>query len=119
MDYHILTQSKDKKTINVVFHFPISATGDNQAGKQWREAVVLEQGGADNIVSVLSGMPELASLKAGEIIEVQKTVRFSSVNLDNTQRENEIKAEYTELKDEIIAEKEVTLAFIGHEGTVT
>ena len=120
-DYHVLTQSKELQTIDVVFHIPISGAGSNRAGIQWRNAVVLEQGGVGNIVSTLPNVTtqDKNDMESGAIIEIRKTVRFSSINLTNVERNAEVEAEFNNTKAEIVAEKINTLAFIGLEGTVT
>jgi len=119
-DYHILTQQKNQNTVNVVYHIPVPGT-NNEAGITWQEAVVAEAGGADNIVSVLPDIlsEELIDLKAGALVEKVETVRFSSIYLTNAQRLQEIKDRYTALKSELIAEKQITLAFMGYSGEVT
>lgn len=121
MNYHILAQDKKRKSVTVVFHIPIPASGTNEAGISWRDAVVKEQGGASEIVSVLPNITpqEDTAMKAGEIYEKQERVRFSSVvNLTNAERKTQIKAWFTKLQTELIAEKQVTLEWIGLEGDV-
>jgi len=120
-DYHILEMAQDLKTVNVIFHLPIPAAGTNEAGKTWREAVVLSQGGSTEITSQLPGITqaELDALKNGSLYEFPFTVRFSSVNLTNAQRKTEIEAAYTVKTSEIVAEKQITLSFIGYESDVT
>ena len=119
-NFHILSGDDKRKIIQVVFHVPIPAGGTNTAGISWQAAVVLAQGGADNIVSVLPGVTpqEESDLKAGVIYEVQNSVRFSSVNLTNAQRLQEVKDYFTALLSDFIAEKQITLDFMGYEGDV-
>ena len=120
MDFHVLTQAMDKKTVNLVFHIPIPGTGVNEAGVQWRSALLAELGGANNITSVLPNISqaELDAMKSGALLELSTSVRFSSIYLDNAQRLNEIKAAYTATKDSTLAEKQITLAFIGYQGDI-
>ncbi len=119
-DFHVLTQNTDQKTVNVVFHIPIPATGINQAGVSWQDAVVREQGGINNISSVLNDITaeELSSLKSGALVEKQDTVRFSTTDLTNAERLQEIKDHFNGLKTELITEKQITLAFIGYAGNI-
>lgn len=119
-NYHILTQEKNKKNIQVLFHIPIPSTGTNEAGISWRNAVVREQGGADAIDSQLIDISaaELSALKAGEIIEKITTVHFTSVNLTNAQRKAEIEATFNALTSSIIVEKQISLEWIGYAGDV-
>lgn len=115
-DYHILTQGQKRKSVNVVFHIPVPGAGTNQAGLSWRDAVVREQGGSVNIVSVLGtdiDPTEDTQLKAGELVEHQVIVRFSSINLTNAQRKAEIEGHYATSKNDLIAEKQITLEWIG------
>lgn len=120
MHYHILTQDEKRKSVNVVFHIPIPDVGTNEAGISWREAVVKEQGGASEIVSVLPDITtqEDSAMKAGEICEIQKLVRFSSINLTNTERKALIEAFYSDLTTELITGKQITLEWIGLEADV-
>ena len=124
-DYHVLEQSKNKNTVNVVFHIPVPETGTNQAELQWRDAIVLSLGGSGNIVSVLPGISteEDTQLKAGALIEVSENVRFSSVNISNVQKKDQIEARFKELndienKDSVLSEKQIKLAWIGYAGDV-
>ena len=119
MDYHILTQAKDQNTIQAVFHIPVPI-GNNEVGVSWRDAVVKEQGGADNIISVLLDIDptELTNMKSGVLIEKVEAVRFSSIFLNNAQRLQQIKDRYAVVKIELIAEKQITLAFMGYGGDV-
>ncbi|MCK4498900.1 hypothetical protein KAU11_00205 [Candidatus Babeliales bacterium] len=119
MDFHILTQAKNQNTVNVVFHIPIPAT-NNEVGITWQQAVVKEAGGVDNIISVLPDISsaELISMKSGALIEKVETVRFSSIYLDNAQRLQQVKDRYNVVKIEFIAEKQITLAFMGFGGNV-
>ena len=114
---HILTQDKIQNTVNAVFHIPVPATL-NEAGISWQVAVVMEAKG--NITSTLHDIDpdELALLQSGALIEKVEIVRFSSVNLTNGQREQEVKDRYTTLSPELIAEKAITLAFMGYETEV-
>ena len=119
MNFHILTQAKDQNTIQVVFHIPIP-TGNNEVGVSWRDAIVKEAGGADNIVSVLLDIDptELTNMKSGALIELVENVRFSSIFLNNAQRLQQVKDRYNIVKTELIAEKQITLVFMGYGGDV-
>ena len=116
MDFHILTQAKDQNTINVVFHIPVPV-GNNEVGISWRDAVVKEQG---EIISVLPDIDpaELTLMQSGALIEKVENVRFSSIFLSNTQRLQQVKDRYAVVKIELIAEKQITLAFMGYGGDV-
>lgn len=125
-NYHILTQDIDKKHIRVVFHIPVPATGTNENDIQWRDAVVLDAGGSDNIESIVGNIDgaELTALKSGALIEYSETLRFSSVNITNAQRKEEIEARYSALSavsgdDSILAKEQIELEWIGYSGDVT
>lgn len=119
-NYHILNQDTKHKSVSVVFHIPIPGT-NNSAGITWQQAVVKELGGAGGIVSVLPDITsqEDSDMKAGVILEMRVNVRFSSVNLTNAQRLQEIKDEFNNVKSGVIAGKQITLDFIGLEGDVS
>ena len=118
-DYHILTQDKTLKTINLVFHFETPA-GINGAGISWSSVLVLAAGGADNITSCLPNISEieLTALKNGTLIEKQMNIRFSSTTMTNAQRLNEIIGVYAIEKNRFIAEKQIMLYFFGYEGSI-
>jgi len=120
-DYHTQTQDKNKKSVSVVFHIPIPDVGMNAAGKTWRQAIVLEQGGSVNIISELPGISieEDAQLKAGELYEVRRTVRFKSINLISAQRKEAIEKYFNKLVSDLVKEKQKTLEWIGYEGSVS
>jgi len=119
-DYHVLTQDNNKKSVNVVFHVPIPAISTNAANITWRQAIVLEQGGSVNIVSVLPGISvvEDTQLKAGELFEVSRSVKFSSINLNSVQRKTAIEVYFGKLVTDLVTEKQITLEWIGYEGSV-
>ena len=122
-NYHILTQeiqNENKRAAQVVFHIPVPGAGTNEAGISWRDAVVKEQGGAANIESILPDITtqEDSDMKAGALIERVDTVRFSTVNLTNVQRKAEIENYYSELKASLVAEKQLTLEWIGYAADV-
>lgn len=121
-DYHILEQARDKKTISVVFHVAVPAGGTNEANIPWGDAIVLHLGGAAAITSVLpdvTGTQEETDMKTGAIIEIRGEVRFSGVNMTNSERRVEIEAAYINAAAAEIIEKQEDLAFIGFNADVT
>lgn len=118
-NYHILTQALDKKTAQVVFHFPIP-TGNNAVAVPWRTALLNWQGGADAVVSQLPGISqaELDAMKAGALFEKAIPVRFSSLALEDSQRLAQIQAAFTDEKDAFLAEMAIQLNFYGLGGDV-
>ena len=113
MDIHILTQDKDVNTVNVVFHIPVPAVL-NEAGISYRNAVVMEAKG--EITSALYNITPagLTLLQSGAEIEKAETVRFSSIYLTNAQRLQQVVDRYNVVKTALIAEKQITLAFMGY-----
>ena len=118
-DYHIRNTELNLKTVDVVFHIPIPAT-NNVVGVSWRNALVLDLGGADAITSVLTDITpaELSAMKAGEVFENTAIVRFSSTGLTNAERLAEVEAAFTSAETNILADKQVTLNFYGKSGDV-
>lgn len=119
MNYHILSQDENRKSVDVVFHIPIPGTL-NAAGITWQAAVVKELGGANAINSILPGITseEDSALKAGALYEKQVNVRFSSISLTDVERLNQIKAAFTAEQTKLVSEKAITLNFMGLEGNV-
>lgn len=118
-DYHIREINIDVKGVKVVFHIPIESSNNN-AGVNWQDAIVLSHGGQDNIHSSMSdiSIDEEIEIKAGSIHEIVKTVIFSSIDLTDIQRLEEIKAAYHIIKNDYIAEKKLTLKFYGKSGDI-
>jgi len=114
-DIHILDMAIDKKTVNCIFHIPIPETGVNGADIQWRDAVVLFLGGSGNIATELPSITseEDTLLKSGGLIEQKVTVRFSSLNITDGTRLQEVKNSFSALKTSVLADKQIELAFIG------
>lgn len=117
MDFHVLQQAEDEKTISVVFHYFVPAT-NNAVGVAYRTALVNYLGGADAITSAVADSTEIISLKAGELYEVQTSVRWSKLGLTDAQKLVEISAAYSAKQVEIIAYFGTVLAYYGHKGDV-
>lgn len=118
-DYHIREISLDLKTVNLVFHIPISV-GNNVIGVAWRTALVSHLGGTDVITSVLLDIQEaeLTAMKAGEIYENVNTVRFSSLNLTDNQRLAEIEAAYVTAQTSVLTDAQIRLNYYGYVGDI-
>lgn len=115
MDYHILEQDIENKSVQVVFHIPVP-DGMNAVNVPWSEA----------IVQALSPSPHMSwnnevenlQIVAGTVLEVVGDVRFSSRDLTNQQRLEEVVAGYNDSKDKLLADLSTRLAFFGHKGDV-
>lgn len=116
-NYHILTQAEDKKTISVVFHISIPDVV-NAANKSYRLALKekLEHASAtETIESICPDITsaELLQVQSGEIYEITRSKRFSSLSLTNTQKRDELDAEYNKLKTEALNELQTELEWWG------
>lgn len=119
-DYHILEQTKDRKYLSVVFHIPVPDTGTNKANTQWRDAIVQEAGGTDNIFSIipsLSGGAEETLMKSGALVEVRESIRILS-GWSDVEKRNKIESRYTTLTSSFISEKQVILEWLGYSNDV-
>jgi len=115
--FYIREQSLDQKTIRVVCHINVPASGNNSAVIQWRTVLVSHLGGTANISSIIpevQGTQEEADMKAGAVYEIGKTYRFRRIGLDTAEKNSEITAWYSNAKDKIWADLQVTLQFLGH-----
>lgn len=115
-DIHILEYDQ-KSIVRCVFHIAIPEA-NNAVGISYRSALVQHLGGASAIGSVLPDSGEVAGLQAGSLLEVSETVRFSSINLTDAQRLQQVRAAYNARKDVLIAELQERLLFYGYSGTV-
>ncbi len=122
-NYHIHEIGKEEgniiKIVNVVFHIPIPAL-NNVVGVPYRDALVRSLGGAAAIVSVLPEITtqEDSDMKAGALLEVSTTVRFSSTNLTDAQRLAQVEAAFTAAKTAELTVKQQELKYFGKEGDV-
>lgn len=116
-DFHVLDQAEDKKTINVVFHFPVPSTL-NQVSISYQTALVMYLGGAEAIQSLVANPTELANMQAGSVYEVQMSIRWSKLGLTPAQKLAEIKAAWTAKYAELSEYFTNVLAFEGYSGSV-
>lgn len=109
---HIHVREKDtqNKTVNCIFHFTVPAA-NNAAGMPWNE--VLQK--AKKPVPLMSenDSTENAQISAGNIYELAETVRFSTTNLTNTQRIDQVKAAYAARQTQVFSELGAELDFFG------
>jgi hypothetical protein len=119
-DYHVLTQSIDQKTVNVVFHIPIPAAGTNDANVSWQNALVMSLGGTASITSVLHNIDsqELTDMQAGAIYEVFESYRFTRLGLTPQQKQTEIEGRFADLKNQLVNDKQIELQWTGQQGNV-
>lgn len=115
--FYIREQAADQKTIRVVCHINVPASGNNSAQIQWRTVLLSHLGGAANIsssVPEVTGTLEETDMKAGAVYEVSGIYRYSKISLSTAEKNAEISAWYNNVKDEIWADLQVTLQFLGH-----
>jgi len=121
-DYHVLTMSPDKKTVNVVFRIPIPDE-KNKAGKSYRVALVEKlthesSTGTIESKSPFSSSAELTQVQSGEVYELLTSVRFSSLFLTNAQRRDELDAKFNELKTKIVNRLKTELEWWGYKRNI-
>ena len=108
---HILDKDVENKTVNCVFHVA-SPTGNNAAGKTWYSVIksylkpvsVIEDNVAENTL-----------IENGEVIEVVRTFRFSTIDITNAQRLAELQAFYDSRSVSFVSDLESKLNFYGKE----
>ena len=115
MDYHILDKSINNKTINCVFHIAIP-DADNSVGTNWRTALV-------NHFFPVPVMPwndptENTAIENGEIWEVRKRVKFSSISLTAAERVAEIVTVYNAEQSGALTKLSKMLDFYGFGGNI-
>ena len=118
-NYHILSQADDKKTINVVFHYPVPPTAKNAANILYTDIV-------KRCCDLTSQIPnhqtdfaqEYADMQDGKVIERQLNIRFSSLGLTAAQKKAEIEAAFTPNKDAEFARLATEWEWYGFSGNV-
>lgn len=117
-DLHIGEITQGGRMVQVIMHIP-TPSGNNNAGISWADAVVLKMGGADNITSRLGTISdtELASLKAGAIVEKWENIKFASTDLTPAQQLTEIRNAFKRIRDDLIQENQQALSYMGWEGS--
>ena len=107
-DYHILNKAVDNKTARVVVHLPIP-NENNIAGVNRRTALVekLTQNGETIVSQVPNHAIDFPAdetlLQYGGLYEKAITFRFSSLELTNLGRRDEIRAHVAQMKADIVS----------------
>lgn len=107
-NYHILDTNRKLTKARVIFHIEIPDELNNDS-TNYRTAVLEWQGGG----TISSKVPNLdtefaseyAAMQTGEIYEYEDTVTFSSADLTNVQKRNEIDDWYTDLSNNFVNDK--------------
>lgn len=101
-DYHILEQDEKKKGFKIAFHFPVPA-GNNNAGRSWRLSLTeWKTQGGENLISIVPNIDpiEQGKIDIGEINEVIRFFKFTSVTLSPIQKKDEIDAQWNNIKND-------------------
>ena len=106
-DYWILKTAIDKKTVRLVVHVDVPSQ-NNAAGYNCRTALIESMGGAANIASEVPGLDD-AALKNGSKLEYGEEYRFSSLELTNIQRRDEVEARVAEIVTNLQTEQDEVL----------
>jgi hypothetical protein len=114
-DYHVMSQSADLKTVQIVFHIPVPDVV-NEAAINYRAALV-QQLTLDGAV-IVSAYPntigaEITLLEAGELLEVVKSVRFSRLGLTPAEKAAELDVEYAAVQASLLTDKQAELEWWG------
>ena len=118
-DYHILSQAADKKTIQVVFHYAVPTAGKNAADLLYTDIV-------QKCCDLTSQLPdfatefatEYAAMQAGEVIERQEGIRFSSTDLTAAQKKEQIENAYGGYKTAELSRLQNEWEWYGYDGNV-
>ena len=113
-EIHTLVFDEKERSLACVFHIPVPSAGVNLADIQWQTVMASRATGFESSVADAT---EQAQLTAGQVTEVTKTVIFSYINLDTTQRLAELKAAYQIEKAKVLADLQITLAYYGYTTT--
>jgi hypothetical protein len=117
-DFHILSQSNDLKTVTCAFHITVPDI-NNSAGISYRTALVISGVNETQVGNLTTAYPaEVTALANGSLLEVIETIRFSILGLNNTQKLAEIETAYTNRQAQLLADKQVELAFTGYAADV-
>ena len=115
-DYHILSADRYGNSFQVVMHFPVPDQV-NDAGVNYRTAIVEWQGGAP-IQSILSNIgAEQTQLDAGELYERSYTFH-SNPNETEPEKQARLDTIWDEKRIEIQAELIEVLSYFGYTRTI-
>jgi hypothetical protein len=118
MNYHAFETKNIKVWIQVAFHIPIPDEDNSASPKHnLRDCIVehFQQKGV-TITSVVPDIDagELSELQSGALVEVYEQFKFSSANISDPQKRNEIRARYTELTTTKVDELRSQYKFWGY-----
>jgi hypothetical protein len=117
-DYHILQADEYGNKFRIAFHVSIPDQ-NNDAGINYRTALVEYLGGASAIQSIVKGIDgtELTQLQAGELIEIPEEFN-SNPNEDEPAKRARLDARYTTLVAETQSKYQKKLSYWGYERDV-
>lgn len=111
-DYHILAADAQGNRFLVVMHFPV-ADQTNDAGVNYRTAIVEWQGGAPITSRLANPGTEQAQLDAGELYE-QEYSFYSNPNETLTEKRDRLDAMYAANLADVQADLSKVLSFWGY-----
>jgi len=122
MDYHIMAQSRDKKTIDVVLHIAVPSV-NNSAGVNYRTALRAYLESRTETGVITSDYPnisagELTQMQAGEVYERSFAYRFSVLGLSAGQKQTELDTFYAAEKSTFLQEAQDILEWWGYDRNV-
>ena len=115
-DYHLLSADKYGNKFRVVMHFPVADT-NNEAGTNYRTAIVEWQGGAPIQSRLANPGTEQAQLDAGELYE-QEYPFNSNPNETLVQKRDRLDVIYAANKADEQAKLLKVLGYWGYSRTV-
>jgi hypothetical protein len=118
-DYHILRQSDDKKTLQVVFHIALSELL-NAANVSYRTALVEYLGTITSMVPnhATDFSADEALLQSGALYEYVERVGMSTLALSNAEKRAEVEARFAEVETDELANIQVILEWWGYDNDV-
>jgi len=122
-NYHILTQSEDKKTITMALHYVVPIATENEVGYLHRDLIAIIRkdpvtGNVESRIPYLADdfAAEYAQLQTGEVIEEITTYRFSILGMTPIEKKAEIDAVWTVKQAETFAKLQAQLEFYHYDG---
>lgn len=109
-DYHVLTQRKNARTVDVVFHIPIP--DDINAADYSLRSAVSELIGTSTFTSQVPWLTgqEVTDLQNGILFEQMETVKFLATD-DDTQKQTKIENRFTVTSTNIVDKLKTILKF--------
>lgn len=110
----IHTNKTSNGTVDVIFHIPVQA-GVNRIGITWQECVK----SCPDFIKTSQALQkdDLPAIKNGEIIEHREEFNFSTPDLTDAEKLEELQARFAELEGQINENLQKILRYFGGENT--